>query len=217
MSLSTIALSLFTATALAQTNPVDGKFALIALPYELNAFEPVISKTTMELHHGKHLATYVANLNNLLPGSGLEGLPLEEVIAKSEGAIFNNAGQLLNHNLYFTQFAAPEAGRQPVGQLAQAINEQFGSFEAFQKEFTQKGLTVFGSGWVWLSTDQAGKLVITQEPGGSNPVKHGLKPIFGLDVWEHAYYVDYQNRRGDHLAAIWDIVDWTVLDTRYSK
>ena len=216
MNLSSIALSLFAATALAQTNPVDGKFSLVTLPYEINALAPVISQTTMELHHGKHLATYVTNLNNLLPGSGLEGLSLEEVVAKSEGGIFNNAGQILNHNLYFTQFAAPQEGRKPVGKLAEAIDKQFGSFEAFQKEFVQKGLTLFGSGWVWLSTDQNGQLVITQDPNGSNPVKQGLKPILGLDVWEHAYYVDYQNRRADHLNAVWSILNWTVLDKRYN-
>ncbi|RRD78498.1 superoxide dismutase [Alloprevotella sp. OH1205_COT-284] len=217
MKVSTIAFSLFAATALAQTKPVDGKFSLLKLPYAANALEPVISETTMNLHHGKHLATYVNNLNNLLPGSGFEGLTLEEVVEKSEGAIFNNAGQMLNHDLYFTQFTTPADDRKPVGKLAAAINEQFGSFEEFQKEFSQKGATLFGSGWVWLSTDKEGKLVITQEVNGSNPVKRGLKPLMGLDVWEHAYYVDYQNRRADHLAAVWQIIDWNVVDARYSK
>lgn len=217
MNLSTIALSLFATAALAQTQPVDGKFSLVTLPYASTALAPVISETTLNLHHGKHLATYVTNLNNLLPGSGLEGLSLEEVVQKSEGAIFNNAGQILNHDLYFTQFTSPAEGRQPVGALATAINEQFGSFEAFQKEFNQKGLTLFGSGWVWLSTDQDGKLVITQEVNGANPVKHGLKPLLGLDVWEHAYYVDYQNRRADHLQAVWSIIDWNVVGARYTK
>lgn len=215
MSLSTIALSLFATAALAQTQPVEGKFSLVTLPYATTALAPVISETTLNLHHGKHLATYVNNLNNLLPGSGLEGLSLEEVVQKSEGAIFNNAGQILNHDLYFTQFAAPAEGRRPVGALAAAINEQFGSFEAFQKEFNQKGLTLFGSGWVWLSTDKDGKLVITQEVNGANPVKHGLKPLLGIDVWEHAYYVDYQNRRADHLQAVWSIIDWNVVGARY--
>ncbi len=217
MNLSNIALSLFAASALAQTQPTDGKFTLVTLPYALNALEPVVSETTMSLHHGKHLATYVTNLNNLLPGSGLEGLTLEEVVQQSEGALFNNAGQTLNHNLYFTQFAAPQEGRQPVGKLAAAIDAQYGSFEAFQKEFAQKGLTVFGSGWVWLSADQDGRLVITQEANAGNPVKHGLRPLLGLDVWEHAYYVDYQNRRADHLAAVWSIIDWNVVEARYTK
>ncbi|MDO4714781.1 MAG: superoxide dismutase [Bacteroidales bacterium] len=207
---------LFSASALAQTTAVDGKFTHIALPYALNALEPVISQTTMELHHGKHLVAYINNLNNALPGSGFEGMTLEEIVMKSEGAIFNNAGQTLNHNLYFTQFAAPQADRKPVGQLAKAIEATFGSFEAFQKEFQQKGATVFGSGWVWLAADKEGKLYITQEANAGNPVTRGLKPIFGLDVWEHAYYVDYQNRRPDHLAAIWPIVDWNVLEARYT-
>lgn len=217
MKLTTIALSLFTASALAQTVPAEGKFALVTLPYSTNALAPVISETTMQLHHGKHLLTYVNNLNNLLPGSGLEGLSLEEVVEKSEGAIFNNAGQILNHNLYFTQFAAPAFDRRPVGKLAAAIDAQFGSFDTFREEFIRQGLSLFGSGWVWLSADKAGKLLITQEVNGSNPVKHGLNPILGLDVWEHAYYVDYQNRRADHLAAVWDIIDWSVLEARYTR
>ncbi len=211
------ALSLYATSLLAQTQPVDGKFELVKLPYALNALEPVISQTTMELHHGKHLLTYVNNLNAALPGSAFEGLTLEEIVAKAEGPVFNNAGQALNHNLYFTQFAAPQEGRKPVGRLAAAIDAQFGSFDAFKAEFSQKGLTVFGSGWVWLSADQDGKLVITQEANAGNPVKHGLKPLLGLDVWEHAYYVDYQNRRADHLAAVWQIIDWDVVEARYTK
>lgn len=214
--LASLALSFFAVTALAQTQPVDNKFSLVELPYAPNALEPVMSATTIGLHHGKHLLTYVNNLNNLLPGSGLEGLTLEEVVAKSEGAIFNNAGQTLNHNLYFTQFAAPAEGRKPSGALAAAIDRDFGSFENFQKEFNQKGVTLFGSGWVWLSADKDGKLVITQEPNAGNPVKHGLKPLLGLDVWEHAYYVDFQNRRADHLSAVWQIIDWNVVEKRYT-
>ena len=171
----------------------------------------------MEFHHGKHLNTYVTNLNNLLPGSGFEGKTLEEIVEQSEGAVFNNAGQILNHNLYFTQFAAPQEDRKPVGQLAEAINAQFGSFEAFKQEFQQKGAGLFGSGWVWLAGDREGKLVITQEPNAGNPVRHELKPILGIDVWEHAYYLDYQNRRVDHLSAVWNIIDWNVLETRYAS
>ena len=217
MSLAHIALSLYAAGALAQTQPVDGKFQLLTLPYATSALEPVIGAQTVEIHHGKHLNTYVTNLNNLLPGSGFEGKTLEEIVEKAEGGIFNNAGQLLNHNLYFTQFAAPQADRKPVGTLAAAIDTQFGSFDAFKQEFQQKGATLFGSGWVWLSTDKEGKLVISQEVNGANPVRHGLKPLMGIDVWEHAYYLDYQNRRPDHLAAIWQIIDWNVIETRYTS
>lgn len=217
MALTHTALALFAAGALAQTQPVDGKFELVKLPYATSALEPVIGTATVEFHHGKHLNTYVTNLNNLLPGSGFEGKTLEEIVEQSEGAVFNNAGQILNHNLYFTQFAAPQENRKPVGHLAEAIDAQFGSFEAFKEEFQKKGAALFGCGWVWLAGDREGKLVITQEPNAGNPVRHGLKPILGIDVWEHAYYLDYQNRRVDHLAAVWQIVDWNVLEVRYNS
>ena len=190
-------------------------FELISLPYAPEDLEPVISRETIALHHGKHLQTYVTNLNNLLPGSGMEELALEEIVKRSEGGIFNNAGQILNHNLYFLALSKPKADNAPTGALADAINRQFGSVEAFQKEFTQKGVTLFGSGWVWLSKDNEGQLVITQEQNAQNPVTKRLTPLLTFDVWEHAYYVDYQNRRADHLAAMWQIVDWDVIDKRY--
>ncbi|MBQ3632033.1 MAG: superoxide dismutase [Prevotella sp.] len=183
------------------------KFELIKLPYAPDALEPVISAEAIGFHHGKHLQAYVNNLNALLPGSGLEDLTLEEIVCRSEGGIFNNAGQILNHNLYFTQFRAPQADNVPTGQIAEAINSQFGSFEAFKEEFQKKGATLFGSGWVWLSIDKEGKLVITQEPNASSPLTKGLTPLLTFDVWEHAYYLDYQNRRPDHLAALWQIVN----------
>ena len=190
-------------------------FELISLPYAPEDLEPVISRETIALHHGKHLQTYVTNLNNLLPGSGMEELALEEIVKRSEGGIFNNAGQILNHNLYFLALSKPKPDNAPTGVLADAINRQFGSIEAFQKEFTQKGVTLFGSGWVWLSKDNEGQLVITQEQNAQNPVTKGLTPLLTFDVWEHAYYVDYQNRRADHLAAMWQIVDWDVVGKRY--
>ena len=192
-----------------------GKFELMALPYAPEALEPVISKETIGFHHGKHLAGYVNNLNGLLEGSPLAGLPLEEIVLKSEGGMLNNAGQILNHNLYFGQFHAPKADNKPTGKLAEAIARDFGSFEAFKEEFQKKGATLFGSGWVWLSADKGGKLVITQEPNAANPIQKGLKPLLTFDVWEHAYYLDYQNRRPDHLAALWEIVDWTVVEARF--
>ena len=191
-----------------------GKFELMALPYAAEALEPVISKETIAFHHGKHLAGYVNNLNGLLEGSPLAGLPLEEIVLKAEGGMLNNAGQILNHNLYFGQFRAPKADNKPVGKLAEAIARDFGSFEAFKEEFQMKGATLFGSGWVWLSADKDGKLVITQEPNAANPIQKGLKPLLTFDVWEHAYYLDYQNRRPDHLAALWQIVDWSVIAAR---
>ena len=192
-------------------------FTLIELPYAMEALEPVISKEAMGFHHGKHLLAYVDNLNKLLPGSEYEGMALEEIVRKAPaGAVFNNAGQILNHNLYFMQFKpASEAAQRPEGVLAAQIVKQWGSIEAFKAEFEAKGVGLFGSGWVWLSADADGKLVITQEQGASNPVVKGLKPLLTFDVWEHAYYLDYQNRRAAHLAALWQIVDWSVVEKRY--
>jgi Fe-Mn family superoxide dismutase len=192
-------------------------FELMALPYAPEALEPVISRETIGFHHGKHLAGYVNNLKALLPGSGFEEATLEEIVCKSAGGILNNAGQILNHELYFGQFAAPKANNAPTGVLAEAITEAFGSFEAFKEEFQKKGATLFGSGWVWLSADKDGKLVVTQEANAANPVQKGLKPLLTFDVWEHAYYLDYQNRRPDHLAALWQIVDWNVVAQRYEQ
>ena len=192
-----------------------GKFELINLPYEANALEPIISAQTIGFHHGKHLQGYVNNLNAAIAGTPFEEMPLEEIVKKATGGMLNNAGQILNHNLYFLQFAAPKADNRPAGKLAAAIDAQFGSFEAFQKEFVQSGATLFGSGWVWLSADADGKLVITQEPNAANPVQKGLNPLLTFDVWEHAYYLDYQNRRPDHLNALWDIVNWQVVENRY--
>ena len=193
------------------------KFELLALPYEPNALEPVISAQTVGIHHGKHLQTYVNNLNAAIDGTPFEMMSLEEITCKSEGGMRNNAGQTLNHNLYFLQFAAPNENNKPVGRLAAAIDAQFGSFGAFQEEFVSKGTSLFGSGWVWLSADGDGQLVITQEPNAGNPVQKGLKPLLTFDVWEHAYYLDYQNRRPDHLAALWQIIDWDVIAARYAK
>ena len=192
-----------------------GKFELINLPYEANALEPIISAQTIGFHHGKHLQGYVNNLNAAIVGTPFEEMPLEEIVKKATGGMLNNAGQILNHNLYFLQFQKPVAGNRPAGKLAAAIDAQFGSFEAFQKEFVQSGATLFGSGWVWLSADADGKLVITQEPNAANPVQKGLTPLLTFDVWEHAYYLDYQNRRPDHLNALWDIVNWQVVENRY--
>jgi len=191
------------------------KFELMALPYAQDALEPVISKETIGFHHGKHLLAYVNNLNGLLEGSPLEGKSLEEIVLKSEGGMLNNAGQILNHELYFQQFIGPQEDNKPIGKLAEAIVEQFGSFEAFKEEFQKKGATLFGSGWVWLSADKDGKLIITQEPNAANPIQKGLTPLLTFDVWEHAYYLDYQNRRPDHLSALWQIVNWEVIEGRF--
>ncbi len=190
-------------------------FELMTVPYSANALEPAISAATINVHHGKHLAAYVNNLNALLPGSGLEEASLDEIVCKATGGIQNNAGQIMNHNLYFQQFCAKPAQQAPTGPLSAAITAAFGSLDAFKEAFQKAGATLFGSGWVWLSADKEGKLVITQEPNAANPIQKGLKPLLTFDVWGHAYYLDYQNRRPDHLASLWQIVDWTVIEQRY--
>ena len=190
--------------------PKDGQFAMPALPYE--ELGKVISKETLSFHHGKHLKAYVDNLNKMLPGSGLEGKSLSEVVCKAEGGLFNNAGQVLNHTMYFEQFS--NTPREMSTKFAAMIEKDFGSVEDLKKEFVQKGVTLFGSGWVWLSMDGSGKLVITQQKNAENPVTMGLNPLLTFDVWEHAYYLDYQNRRGDQLADLWQVVDWPVVESR---
>ena len=203
-------------------------FTLIDLPYAPDGLEPVISARTLEFHHGKHLQGYVDNLNKLIAGTEYESMSLEQIVVRSASLpaptgnpIFNNAGQILNHNLYFTQFA-PRHSRldresAPTGPLKAQLESQWGTLEAFQKEFVAKGVGIFGSGWVWLQADAAGALSIGQYPGADNPVAHSLKPLLTFDVWEHAYYLDYQNRRAAHLEALWGIVDWSVLERRYGR
>ena len=192
-------------------------YQLINLPYGANELEPVISAETIALHHGKHLATYLNNLNNLLLGSEFEESPLEEIVAKATGGIFNNAGQILNHNLYFEQLQAPSDDNYPHGKLADAINEQFGSFDAFKEKFTAAAVTLFESGWAWLASDADGNLQILQEPNAGNPVTKGLRPLMTMDGGEHAYYVDYRNRRPDHIAAMWSIINWKEVERRFTS
>ena len=196
-------------------------FSLIQLPYALDALEPVISAQTISFHHGKHLQGYVDNLNKLIAGTAFEDKSLEDIVSMTSATepvevakgIFNNAGQILNHNLYFTQFTpVPEPVEGPV--LAR-IESQWGSLDAFKTAFEQKGATLFGSGWVWLQADASGELSIAQYAGADNPVAHGLKPLLTFDVWEHAYYLDYQNRRAAYLKELWGIVDWRVVEERY--
>jgi Fe-Mn family superoxide dismutase len=190
------------------------KFELIKLPYEANALAPVISQQTIELHHGKHLQTYVNNLNNFVAGTKFENADLETIVKEADGAIFNNAGQILNHNLYFLSLK-PASGGAPSGALSTAIDAAFGSFENFKKEFSATAVGLFGSGWAWLAKDKDGKLSIVKESNAGNPLTKGLTPILTFDVWEHAYYVDYQNRRADYINAIWDIIDWETVGKRY--
>ena len=185
------------------------------LPYAKDALAPVISQATIDYHYGKHLQTYVNNLNALVQGTPFEGKTVEEIVSVApDGALFNNAGQVLNHTLYFLQFTPKPERHVPEGKLAEAIDRDFGNFENFRDEMTKAATTLFGSGWAWLAMTQDGKLVIVKEANGSNPIRRNLKPLLGFDVWEHAYYLDYQNRRTDHLANLWKIIDWQAVESR---
>ncbi len=190
------------------------KYEQPELPYEADALEPVISKETVEFHYGKHEKAYIDNLNRLIKGTEFEDMELEDIIARAKGPLFNNASQAWNHIFYFFTFS-PEGRREPDGKLRKAIERDFGSFEKFKEAFVDAGVGLFGSGWVWLSRDENGKLFITQGPNAANPITEGFTPLLTFDVWEHAYYLDYQNRRADALKQLWDIVDWEVVESRY--
>lgn len=184
------------------------------LPYAQDALEPAISAETIQYHYGKHEKAYIENLNRLIKGTEFEDSNLEEVIVRSSGALFNNASQAWNHIFYFFSFS-PDGGGEPTGDLRRAIDRDFGSFENFRRAFVDAGVGLFGSGWVWLSKDNDGKLFITQGANAENPLTSGLTPLLTFDVWEHAYYLDYQNRRKDALETLWTIVDWDVIESRY--
>ncbi|MBO4828732.1 MAG: superoxide dismutase [Fibrobacter sp.] len=194
--------------------PVNGKFDMPTLPYGIADLAPALSQESILFHFGKHLQTYVNNLNAALPGSGFEGKSLEEIVKSAEGGIFNNAGQILNHTLYFLQFKPASSSNVPTGRIAELIVRDFGTFEKFKDDFQTKGAGLFGSGWVWLSATDNEKLVITQEVNAQNPLTKGLKPLLTFDVWEHAYYIDYRNRRPDYLKVLWNIVNWDVVNER---
>lgn len=190
------------------------KFTQPKLPYAPDALLPVISPTTIEYHYGKHERAYVDTLNKLIEGTEFADMALEDIIVKSDGKLFNNASQAWNHIFYFFQFS-PDGLKEPSGKLREAIDSQFGSFDEFKRKFEEAGATLFGSGWVWLAADAEGKLFIIQGKNAENPLTQGLKPILTFDVWEHAYYLDYQNLRADYLHKLWDIVDWDAIEMRY--
>jgi len=199
-------------------------FSLPALPYAHDALEPHIDKATMEIHHGKHHNAYVTNLNKALESAPeLAGKSIEELLANDlaivpdaiKGAVRNNGGGHYNHSLFFT-ILGPGAGGTPTGKLAEAIDSTFGSFDAFKEKFGAAATTRFGSGWAWLSKTADGKLEISSTPNQDNPFMEGKHPVIGLDVWEHAYYLHYQNRRPDYIAAWWNLVNWVEADTRFS-
>jgi superoxide dismutase, Fe-Mn family len=190
------------------------KFELIPLPYEMNALEPYISSKTLEFHHGKHHKLYVTNLNSLLPGTKFENKSLETIIKEAKGPIFNNAAQVWNHNFYFTSLK-PESSYVPDDKFNDAIKENFGSVSELKEAFIKAGTSLFGSGWVWLVKNSKGSLEILAESNAGNPIRKGLIPLLTCDVWEHAYYLDYQNRRLDHINAFWNIIDWEVIEKRF--
>ncbi|MCX8020803.1 MAG: superoxide dismutase [Chitinophagaceae bacterium] len=192
-------------------------FTLPPLPYAPDALEPHIDTMTMQIHHGKHHQAYVDNLNKAIAGTEHENKTLEELVRNAgsiSAAVRNNGGGHWNHS-FFWEILSPSGGGAPTGKLADAINGAFGSFDAFKEKFTQAGMTRFGSGWAWLIVTADGKLEITSTPNQDNPLMDVAevkgKPIFGVDVWEHAYYLKYQNRRADYLAAIWNVVDWNKV------
>jgi Fe-Mn family superoxide dismutase len=198
-------------------------FELPPLPYDYEALEPYIDAQTMHLHHDKHHATYVTNLNNALKGHEFENLSVEEVITRLNEvpesvrtAVRNNGGGHLNHSMYW-QIMAPNAGGVPTGELAAAIGSAFGSFDAFKTAFNDAGTKRFGSGWAWLVIDKSGKLQVTSTANQDSPLIDGLYPVLGNDVWEHAYYLKYQNRRPEYLGAWWNVVNWPEVARRYNQ
>lgn len=184
------------------------------LPYAPDALAPAISQETVEYHYGKHEKAYIDNLNALIKDTKYEDMDLEEIITSAEGPLFNNASQAWNHIFYFFTFN-PEGATEPTGALRKAIDRDFGSFDAFKIEFVDAGVKIFGSGWVWLASDADGKLMIIQKSNAGNPLTDGLTPLLTFDVWEHAYYLDYQNLRKAALEKLWDIVDWDIVGSRY--
>ena len=189
-------------------------FELPKLPYKLNALVPHISEETLDFHYGKHHQTYVNNLNGLVPGTEYENASLESIIKKAEGGIYNNAAQVWNHTFYFESFS-PGGRKIPAGVLAEAISSSFGSFDSFKDQFNKAAATLFGAGWAWLVKNDDGSLQIIQESNAGNPLRKGLKPIMTCDVWEHAYYIDYRNRRPDYIKSFWEILDWELVAKRY--
>lgn len=182
-------------------------FELPKLPYALDALQPALSKETLEYHYGKHHKAYVDNLNKLVPGTEFENLSLEQIIMKASGPVFNNAAQIWNHTFYW-HCLTPKGHGEPTGKLADAINKKFGSFDAFKKTFTESALKLFGSGWTWLAQDANGELEIINESNAGLPMKSNKRALLTCDVWEHAYYIDYRNVRGNYIESFWKIVNW---------
>ncbi len=190
------------------------KFELPKLPYSLDSLAPAITRETLNYHYGKHLQTYIDNLNMLIVNTPFEKQKLEIIVETAEGSIYNNAAQTFNHIFYFNTLS-PTGGGEPQGRLRKAIDKKWGNFEAFKREFSDSAVSIFGSGWMWLQCDITGKLSISKEGNAGCPITRSLIPLLTIDVWEHAYYLDHQNRRAEYVKAIWDIIDWRKAEERY--
>ena len=190
----------------------DNQFTLQPLPYAENALAPYISEKTIQYHYGKHLAAYIDNTNKLKAGTNLDDAPLHEIVKKSSGGLFNNSAQVFNHYFYFEALHTP-GSETPEGKIKALIDENFGSFEDFKEKFTQAGITLFGSGWVWLVKEED-KLEVLPTPNAGNPLKDGKYPLLTMDVWEHAYYLDTQNARAKYIENFWKVVNWEIVEKR---
>lgn len=201
---------------MATDTATEARFTPQELPYAYDALEPAISGETMHYHHDKHYAGYVNKLNELIVDTPFADQPLEDIVLSADGAIFNNAAQAWNHEFFFGALS-PKPHKEPSNELLEAVNRNFGSFDELKTQMGQAAAGLFGSGWVWLAENEPGELVIVSESNAGNPMCRGLKPLLCIDVWEHAYYIDYRNRRADAVAALWDVIDWQVVEDRYAK
>lgn len=207
-------LSLLTAPIMTTNSQSQVNFKPKDLSYEYCALEPHISEETMTYHHGRHYVGYIAKLNEMVPGTPFEGMTIAEIVCGSDGALFNNAAQALNHEFYFDALSA-NPQKMPTGALLESINRDFGSVDLLIEQMNKVAATLFGSGWAWLAADKDGKLSIVAESNAGTPLCSGLKPLMCIDVWEHAYYIDHRNRRPDAIKAFWNVLDWKVVDGRY--
>lgn len=208
--------SFLTFLLMANDSTSGARFTVRELPYAYDALAPQLSEETLRYHHDKHYAGYVAKLNELTLDTPFAQQPLEDIILAADGAVYNNAAQAWNHAFYFEQLS-PDPQRVPTGALADAVVRTFGSVDALRERMNREAVGLFGSGWVWLAADRQGGLVIVSGPNAGNPLRQGLVPLLCIDVWEHAYYIDYRNRRADAVAALWDSIDWKTVGERYAK
>lgn len=208
--------SLLTIPLMATDTATGTRFTPKDLPYAYDALAPQVSEETMRYHHDKHYAGYVNKLNELIVDTPFADQPLEDIILSADGPVYNNAAQMWNHEFFFDTLS-PEAQTEPSGELKRAIEKDFNSFESLKAQMNKAAAGLFGSGWVWLAEDRSGKLAIISEQNAGNPLRHGMKPLLCIDVWEHAYYIDYRNRRADAVEALWERIDWKTVGERYEK